>query len=186
VSRFAVYPATPERWPDLVELFERKGPRGGWRNTPGYGCWCMYWRDRSLGHGTPKKRALGGLVRAGREPGLLAYEDGSPVGWVAVAPREDYGALLRSPQYRPRDEDAGVWSVVCFLVDREARQAGVAAALLDGAIGFARAKGAAQVEAYGSTTHADDYMGSRELFLAHGFEPVREASKRTILRLALA
>jgi hypothetical protein len=37
VSRFRVVPATAERWPDLVDLFERKGPRGGHRNTPGYG-----------------------------------------------------------------------------------------------------------------------------------------------------
>ena len=68
MTRFLVVPATAERWPDLVDLFERKGPRGGRRNTPGYGCWCMWWRDRSLGHGTPKKRALGSLVRAGTEP----------------------------------------------------------------------------------------------------------------------
>jgi hypothetical protein len=63
VTRFRVVPATAERWPDLVDLFERKGPRGGHRNTPGYGCWCMWWRDRSRSHGTPKKRALGSLVR---------------------------------------------------------------------------------------------------------------------------
>ena len=39
---------TPERWADMVELFERRGPRGGHRNVPAYGCWCMFWRDRSL------------------------------------------------------------------------------------------------------------------------------------------
>lgn len=169
----------------MVELFERKGPRGGLQNAPGYGCWCMYWRNRALAHGTPKKRAMGALVRAGREPGLLAYEDGAPVGWIAVAPREDYAVLLRSPQYRPRDEDEGVWSIVCFVVDKGARRRGVAGALLDGAIHFARRKGAAHLEAYGSTTHADDYMGSRALYLAHGFEPFREASKRTIVRRTL-
>src|SRR4051794_26934277 len=73
---FEVHPVTPERWPDMVELFERRGVRGGRGNTPAYGCWCMYWRDRSLAHGEPKKRAMAKLVRGGREPGLLAYEDG--------------------------------------------------------------------------------------------------------------
>ena len=58
-----IHPVTRERWPDLVELFERRGPRGGARNTPAYGCWCMYWRDRSLAHGEPKKRAMAKLVR---------------------------------------------------------------------------------------------------------------------------
>jgi len=56
---FEIHPVTPERWPDLVELFERRGVRGGRRNSPAYGCWCMYWRDRSLPHGEPKKRDMG-------------------------------------------------------------------------------------------------------------------------------
>ncbi|HYZ18150.1 MAG TPA: hypothetical protein VE615_01275, partial [Gaiellaceae bacterium] len=74
MSELRVHAVTRNRWPDLVDLFERRGPRGGHRNVPGYGCWCMFWRDRSLAHGTPKKRALGARVRAGRVPGLLAYD----------------------------------------------------------------------------------------------------------------
>ena len=177
-----IRPVTPERWPDLVELFERRGPRGGHRNVPAYGCWCMWWRDRSLEHGTPKKRAMGRLVRAGREPGLLAYEDGSPVGWVAVAPREEYGVLLRSPQYRPRDEDEGVWSIVCFVVDREAQRRGTAGDLLDAAVAHACERRANAVEAYAHREKNDDYMGGLRLYLAHGFEAVRETSKRAVVR----
>jgi GNAT superfamily N-acetyltransferase len=183
--RLDVHPADAERWPDLVELFERKGPRGGHRNVPAYGCWCMYWRDRSLQHGTPKKRALGALVRSGREPGLLAYADGSPVGWIAIAPREEYAVLLRSPRYRPRDDDQGVWSVTCFTVDKQARELGVAGALLDAAVAHARAHGAQRVEAYGHVRDPKDYMGSRDLFLAHGFQPFRDAGTRTIVRREL-
>jgi len=40
--KLEIHPVTSERWPDMVELFERRGPRGGHRNAPGYGCWCMY------------------------------------------------------------------------------------------------------------------------------------------------
>jgi GNAT superfamily N-acetyltransferase len=178
-----IRPVTPDRWPDMVELFERRGPRGGHRNVPAYGCWCMYWRDRSLGHGTPKKRAMGVLVRSGREPGLLAYDHGgSPVGWIAVAPREEYAALLRSPQYRPQDRDERIWSVVCFTIDTHARRQGVAGRLLDAAVEHARARGAAAVEAYAHGSRESDYMGGRRLYLEHGFEPVRETSKRTIVR----
>lgn len=144
----------------------------------------MYWRDRSLEHGTPKKRAIGALVRAGREPGLLAYEDGSPVGWVAVAPREEYGALLRSPQYRPQDADEGVWSIVCFAVDRPEQRRGIAGDLLDAAVAHACACGAASVEAYAHRTKGSDYMGGRRLYIDHGFRPVRETSARTIVRRA--
>jgi GNAT superfamily N-acetyltransferase len=144
----------------------------------------MWWRDRKLGHGEPKKRAMGELVRAGREPGLLAYDAGEPVGWVSVAPREDYPVLLRSPQYRPRDDDEGVWSIVCFTVDRNARGRGVTSALLEAAVAHACRKGATSVEAYAHNTKSDDYMGWRELYLAHGFEIVRVASKRAIVRRA--
>ena len=177
-----VEPVTPERWPDLVDLFERRGPRGGHRNSPAAGCWCMYWRDRSLPHGEPKQRALEALVRSGREPGLIAYEAGTPVGWVAVAPREEFAALLRSPQYRPRDDDVGVWAIVCFVVDRYARGKGVAGTLVDAAVAHAAARGASAVEAYPHASNGSDYMGSVDLFLARGFERVRQANKRVIVR----
>ena len=180
-----VRPVTAGRWPDLVDLFERKGPRGGHRNTPGYGCWCMYWRDRSLAHGTPNKRALGTLVRAGREPGLLAYDGREAVGWISVAPREDYTALFNSPQYRPRDDDDGVWSVVCFLVDRPRQGEGVACTLLDGAVEHAAAHSAALVEAYPHRSKKDNYMGHLDLFLGRGFRVVRKTATRAVVRRVL-
>jgi len=185
VGRRRVVPATAARWPDLVDLFERKGPRGGHRNTPGYGCWCMWWRDRSLGHGTPKKSALGSLVRAGKEPGLLAYDGAESVGWISVAPRETYGSLLRSPQYRPQDEDERVWSIVCFVVDRPRQGEGIAAALLDGAVAHARKRKASALEAYPHRVKADDYMGGLDLYLERGFRVFREQKHRAVVRLAL-
>jgi GNAT superfamily N-acetyltransferase len=180
-----IHPVTPERWPHLVELFERRGVRGGHRNSPAYGCWCMYWRDRSLAHGEPKKRAMAKLVRAGREPGLLAYGDGVPAGWVAIAPREEYTAILRSPQYRPRDSGGGehVWAIVCFTIDKELRRRGIAAALLDAAVEHASVHGATSVEAYPHADDPRDYMGAGELYRRAGFAKVRAANKRTIVRL---
>ena len=155
------------------------------RNVPAYGCWCMYWRDRSLEHGEPKKRAMRELVRAGREPGLLAYDDDDPVGWVSLGPREEFPPLLRSPQYRPREAGGGdsVWSLVCFTVDKEAQRQGVARALLAAAIDHAFAHGASSLEAYPHRTERTNYMGHVELFAAAGFVPVRETSKRVVMRL---
>ena len=178
-----VAPLTPERWDDFVELFSRRGPRGGRRNAPAYGCWCMYWRDRSLAHGDAKKRAMHELVCADREPGLLAYDgDEECVGWVSLGPREDFPALLRSPQYRPRDDDSGVWSLVCFVVDKPSRRQGVADVLLAAAVEHAFAHGATSVEAYPHKTERVNYMGHVELFERAGFRPVREASKRVVMR----
>jgi GNAT superfamily N-acetyltransferase len=180
-----VVPATPDRWGAMCTLFERRGPRGGYRNVPAYGCWCMYWRDRSLEHGDPKKQAMERLVRAGREPGLLAYDDGEPVGWVSLGPRDDFAALLRSPQYRPREAGGGdaVWSLVCFTVDKNAQRQGVARALLGAAVEYAFAHGASSLEAYPHQTERVNYMGHVELFQAAGFAPVRETSKRVVMRL---
>jgi GNAT superfamily N-acetyltransferase len=142
----------------------------------------MWWRDRTIEHGEPKKRALEELVEAGREPGLVAYDEGEPVGWVSVAPREEYPVLLRSPQYRPRDDDEHVWSIVCFTVDRDARRRGVTRALLEAAVAHACRRGATSVEAYPHNTKLSDYMGWRKLYLTHGFEVVRVANKRAIVR----
>ena len=166
----------------MVALFERRGSRGGYRNTPAYGCWCMYWRDRTLEHGEPKKHAMAKLVRAGCEPGLLAYEDGAPVGWVSVAPREEFAAICRSPQYGPRDEDEDVWSIVCFTIDKPERRRGIAAALLDGGVEHAFARGASAVEAYPHVSDPRDYMGPLELYEAAGFTKLRDANKRIVMR----
>jgi GNAT superfamily N-acetyltransferase len=186
VSSPRVRPLTPERWPDFVDLFERRGPRGGHRNVPAYGCWCMYWRDRTLEHGTPKKRAMGALVRTGCEPGLLAYDGRDPVGWISVSPRDDYAAILRSPQYRPEEDEKGVWSIVCFVVDKPRQRKGIAAALLEGAVEHAQKRSAAVLEAYPHLEKTGDYMGHVDLFRAHGFRVVRKTKSRAIVRRKLS
>lgn len=180
-----VVPVTPERWDDMCTLFEQRGPRGGARNVPAYGCWCMYWRNRSLEHGEPKKRAMEKLVRAGREPGLLAYDGDKPVGWVSLGRRQDFPPLLSSPQYGPREDRGGdaVWSLVCFVVDKPVRRSGVAAALLDAAVQHAFTNGASSLEAYAHKTERVNYMGHVELFERAGFRQVRETSKRVVMRL---
>ena len=81
----AVHPATPERWGDLVELFERRGPRGGWRNAPAYGCWCMYWRvgnDYRKQPARNNRNAFRAVVEHGPPPGLLAF-DGT-ISWIVL------------------------------------------------------------------------------------------------------
>jgi GNAT superfamily N-acetyltransferase len=169
---------TAERWDDLVDLFTRRGPRGG--GGVGQWCWCMWWRQRQKS-AAANRRALQAIVEEGGEPGLLAYAEGVPVGWVSVAPREDYGHLSRSRHYSPTEPDEGVWSIACFIVHPNARHQGVAKALLEAAVEHAVARGASAVEGYPHARGAD-YMGSAGMFASAGFEPVREASVRTIVR----
>jgi GNAT superfamily N-acetyltransferase len=121
----------------------------------------------------------------------LAYVDGEPAGWVAVAPREEYPRLDRSPKLR-RVDDQPVWSITCFTIGRRQRRQGVAAALLDAAVDFARQRGAEVVEAYPIDTagekrsSADLYTGTLAMFERAGFEEVARRSGRPIVRRALA
>ena len=61
-----------------------------------------------------------GQPDAGTTSGLVAYLDGEPVGWCAVAPRADHARLLRDMRVpwvgRMEDKsDPGVWAVTCFV-----------------------------------------------------------------------
>ncbi|HEY5579180.1 MAG TPA: GNAT family N-acetyltransferase, partial [Acidimicrobiia bacterium] len=106
-----IHPVTPERWADLELLFGPRGAVGG--------CWCMWNRQTSreyeAGKGESNRAALRSIVESGRVPGLLAYEGETPVGWVSLGPRAEFGRLQRSPVTKPVD-DRPVWSIVCFFI----------------------------------------------------------------------
>ncbi|MFQ5555371.1 MAG: GNAT family N-acetyltransferase [Acidimicrobiia bacterium] len=141
--------------------------------------------------GDPNRRALEALVVAGHVPGLLAYRDGTPVGWVSLGPREVFGRLGRSRVTKPVD-DTPVWSITCFVVDRAHRGTGVATALLDAAVVFAGAGGAAAVEGYPVEPRSSEmppiyaWMGLASMFAGAGFtEIARRSETRPLMRLVL-
>jgi GNAT superfamily N-acetyltransferase len=176
-SSIEILPLTPERWADVTALFDE----GGDPKT----CSCMFWRvrskDWSFANAAEARNGLHELVAADRDPapGLLAYADGRPVGWVSVAPRSDYGRLVNS-RVRPPIDDRPVWSIVCFVVSRSARGQGLTTRLLDAAMDYAIERGAPPLEAYpvavgaGRIPAAVGYTGLLSTFLAAGFEVVRE------------
>lgn len=181
-----IVPLTPERWPDLVRLF---GPKGACA-----GCWCMWMRlptpEFRRGKGEGNRRALRALV-AKRPPGLLAYVDGEPVGWVALAPREEYVRLERSRVLSPVPGER-VWSAPCFFVDRAHRGSGLCSALLEAAARYAAAHGALAVEGYPQVNRgtrqpaAFVWTGFESTFRRAGFsEIVRRSPTRPILRRPL-
>src|SRR5205807_10143504 len=111
-------------------------------------CFCMFYRKTGdTGAGQENRRAMKALVDGGTVPGLIGYEDGVPVAWVSLGPREDYVKLGRSPIMKPVD-DRPVWSIVCFFVDQEARGRGLSERILGAALDYARSRGARLVEAY--------------------------------------
>jgi GNAT superfamily N-acetyltransferase len=191
--KLTVLPLTPERWADLESIFKAKGC------SVARGCWCMAYRLSGSQAPPPpgttraevNRSQLKELVEAGRPPGLIGYKDKVPVGWVSIAPREEYARLARSPVMRPVD-DQPVWSVICFVVPAEYRGQGVAEALLAGAVAYAKKQGAKLIEAYPvdrPTRSKDDFMwfGAKSMYDKAGFSEVaRRKPQRPMVRLRLA
>ncbi len=141
--------------------------------------------------GAANRRALHRLVAGGGEPGLLAYVDGVPAGWVALARREEYRLLENSRILQPVD-DKPVWSVVCFFVARGYRGRGLTVALLRKAAAYARRRGARRLEGYpvdpikGKMPDTFAYYGLAAAFRQAGFREVaRRSATRPIMRLEL-
>lgn len=183
--RFTFHPLTTERWPDLETLFGKNGACGG--------CWCMVWRlprkTFVAQKGDGNRIALKMIVENDEPPGILAYADGQPAGWCAVAPREVYSALERSRILAPVD-DQPVWSISCFFIAKEHRKQGLSVAMLRAAVDFVRELGGRLVEGYPvepktkSMPAAFAWTGLASAFRKAGFEEVaRRSATRPIMRI---
>jgi hypothetical protein len=164
-----VLPATG-RWDDFASFMVPRQPGGG-------GCVCVVYRNSSLD--MPGRIAhMRTLCASAPGPGVLAYVDGEVAGWCSVAPKSTYRALVNSRTI-PHVQDEGAWSVVCFVVRR-----GLMHQLLDGAIGHAHGSGAIALEGYpvevgrDRTDQTSGYVGTVQLFEAHGFNRVRPTTGR--------
>ncbi|WP_402464676.1 GNAT family N-acetyltransferase [Isoptericola aurantiacus] len=122
--------------------------------------------------------------------GLVAYDDGEPVGWVAVAPRPTYRRYYgRSPVVwsgRHEDrEDPQVWAVACFVVRAGSRGQGLMYELARAAVDFARERGATALEGYpivardgGEVVWDEASVGTPQVFAAAGFDQVSAPTAR--------
>ena len=175
-----VVPLTPAIWPALEALF-REGGDPRW-------CWCQFWRLRSKDFATLKvpelRERLHAAAASDQPPGLVAMDgdgpDAAALGWVSLGPRAGFERIVRS-KVIPTIDDRPVWSLNCFAVSSTARGQGVARSLLEGAIEYARARGAEALEAYpvlvdaGEGIHPDAaFTGTLPMFLRAGFEVVAE------------
>jgi GNAT superfamily N-acetyltransferase len=137
----------------------------------------------------PNKRAFKRIVDRSDVPrGLIAYVDGEPAGWCALAPRDEYPRVQRARAMKPID-DRPAWAISCFFVRRTARGRGVTKALLREAVAFARRHGATLIEGYpvdtsaGRVTPDAAYHGTLRLFEGAGFtEVARHDKRRPIVR----
>jgi len=182
-----IEPATPERRADVAAVMNECGDASH--------CWCAFWSrphdEFRAGWGEGNKRwFMRRLQGADRSLGVLAYVDGAPAGWCAVAPRNEHSRLARSRNLAPVD-DMPVWSITCFVVAKRFRGQGLMRVLIDGAAEFAKTHGAQCVEAYPLDTErklgsGELYVGTLSSFTGCGFEEVlRRAPTRPIVRRSL-
>jgi GNAT superfamily N-acetyltransferase len=179
-QHIAVEPLTPARWAGLQALFSEGGdPKS---------CWCMFWRHRAKDFAnrtvTEHRAELQALAGDEPAPGLVAIDGERVVGWVSLGPRDAFERLERSRSI-PRTDDRPVWSIVCFVVGREARGSGLSRTLIDAAVGYAGDHGAPAVEAYPADVGDERispsaaYTGTLSAFLAAGFVRVADTDSST-------
>lgn len=188
-SQLRIVPANQASWEDLRAIFGAGDPGR---------CWCQRFRmqpKESWASEGPEELAARlrdqtscGSPRAKATSGLVAYLDGEPVGWCAVAPRADHARLLRDYRipWQGRDEsrtDPTVWAVTCFVTRAGYRRRGISAALARATVPFARDRGAAAIEGYPDFVDGGS-VGTPATFAAAGFAEVsRPGNRRAVMRI---
>ena len=167
-----VVPATPDRWDDVITILGGNGDKG---------CWCQAPRGIAVGYGKSepgaRREALRDQLEDEPPAGMLAYVGGEVAGWCGFGVRPRLPRLERSRTI-PKIDDLPVWSILCFNIRVGYRRRGVAAALLEGVVDYARRSGAPGVEAYpidpegGRVDVSFGYVGLTPMFEKLGFKRI--------------
>jgi GNAT superfamily N-acetyltransferase len=201
-DQIAIVPANEASWADLQAIFETDGSPSA--------CWCQRYRMRpkeswasvganGLAARLHEQTACGQPGTAGTS-GLMAYLDGEPAGWCAVAPRSAHARLLRDCRVpwvgrAENKTDDSVWAVTCFVTRTAFRRRGVSRALARDAVDFARQGGARAVEGYPMLVKPgrqipdggmldELHVGSRSIFQAAGFTEISHPTgRRVVMRI---
>jgi GNAT superfamily N-acetyltransferase len=180
------HPLTQKLWHDFEMLFGAHGACGS--------CWCMYWKlrgkDFSENTGDNARQIQKSIVDAKTVPGLMAYSEGYPIGWIAVEPRSQYPRLAHSRILKPVD-DQEVWSITCFFIERKHRRKGITVELLRAALDYVKKQGGKIIEGYPVDVKQEQpapsiYMGTVSAFKQAGFQEVaRNSPARPIFRFVI-
>ncbi|MFI5690209.1 GNAT family N-acetyltransferase [Kribbella sp. NPDC051586] len=188
-EQLTIVPANEATQEDLEAVFAAGDPAR---------CWCQRFRmlpKESWGSEGPDELAARlrdqtscGNKKAQQTSGLVAYLDGEPVGWCAVAPRSDHPRLLRDFRvpWLGRNEDRTdptVWAVTCFVTRAGYRRRGISRALARATVAFARERGARAIEGYPDLVDGGA-VGTLTTFTTAGFTEVnRPGNRRAVFRI---
>jgi GNAT superfamily N-acetyltransferase len=186
LSDLSFHPLTQKLWNDFELLFGRHGACGE--------CWCMHWKlrgkDLAETTGSTRRQLQKSIVDSKIVPGLLAYSDGYPVGWIAVEPRGAYPKLAHSRTLKPVDQQE-VWSITCFFVEKKHRHQGITVEMLKAATEYVKSCGGRIVEGYPVETVKEEpapfiFTGTASAFKKAGFvEAARYSPTRPIFRFVI-
>ncbi len=175
-----IHAATAERFGDVAAILN---PNGNDR-----ACWCLAYRakpaDYSALRGDERAEHVRRLCAADPAPGVLAYSGDTPIGWCGLGPRTSLHRMMNS-RTMPSIDGAPSWTIVCFVVRSGHRRKGVARILLDGAIDYARSRGATLLEGYPVDPGGERisavaaHVGTIGLFASAGFELIAETQARS-------
>jgi GNAT superfamily N-acetyltransferase len=194
MSQITIEPATPDRLADAQHTWDNGGD--------GRSCQCQWWTITNAEWNATSAEERAQLFRdeveTGPPPGLIAYVDGEPAGWVRVGPRPHQRRLARTRNFAAHSlepwDDESVWAVSCFVVRREHRGQGLNDRLLAAAVDYARDGGARVIEAYpldpvrgAKKSSSSLFHGVVSTFVAAGFREVaRPRPDLAIVTLELA
>jgi len=190
-----IVPANEASWEDLQAIFGTRGETSM--------CWCQRYKMQpreswaSVGReelaSRLREQTECGHPRSTTTSGLVAYLDGEPAGWCAVAPRPAHPRLLRNNRvpWEGRSEDKdddGVWAVTCFVTRKGFRKRGITHALARAAVDFSRGRGARALEGYPITRKdvllSEMHVGTVGAFEDAGFTEVSHPTlRRVVMRI---
>lgn len=181
---------TPDRADDFLTFFDRDA----FADNPAWArCYCYFyntehgpdWDRRTSEQNRADKEQS---IRRGESHGLMAYLEGSVIGWCHAAPMTSLPALT---QYVDRDdpEEATTGAIVCFNVAPSFRGQGLAKRLLGAACDALREQGMTRVRAMpprDAPSAARAYHGTISMYRAAGFHLEGEAGPYVVMRKSLA
>lgn len=171
---------TPGTLHDFLDYFDH---RAFLNDEDWAGCYCQAYinppdTDPELVFGEGKARqAACDRVNTGSMDGYLAFDGNKMIGWCAAGNSKLFQAL-------PDAQDT-LARIICFNVDPELRNQGIAGAMLDLVIEDLIERGFAAIEAAPSTeeTSEKSFQGTVSMFTARDFEKVMDLpTGQTLMR----
>ncbi len=184
MKKIKLLPLTEKNWADFENLFGKNGACGG--------CWCMWWRIKrkefEKKKGAGNKKLMKKIVDKGIVPGLIFYQGREALGWISVAPRDEF-PVLNNSRILKKIDDEKVWSIVCFFIDKHYRGKGLSVEILKATIEYAKKKKIKILEGYPVEPKKEKmpsvfaWTGFAPAFLKAGFKEFeRRSETRPIMR----